>query len=472
MQLVRLEERAQAGKDSHKQSPIAIVHESVEFIIRGTALDSKAAARDGRGSVSGSRTTAKRSTAAEESNDGVANSIIGIRPSRLKRCEPEYGPARVGVSKSQKGVADVRSRFAQFATVMAAVLICLFVLFVINQTAQIVALADRVSPAFGTVVLWTLLALYAAGIGVLVYQFGRLPRPLRPPADKDDPDFPRYITRLRARLRRNPLVEGMPLETEADVEAALNALGERADEVTRSTALQVFLTTAISQNGSLDALAVLAAQSRMVLQIARIYHQRPSVRDLLWLYGNVAMAALLARQIEEMDMTETIRPLVSSVVSSAVGAVPGMEAAATVFVQSVLAGSANAYVTLRVGVIAKRYSGSLTIPDAGAVRKAAFAEAIQMIPAVVNQGAKTVAGIITAAMKKTVVDSVKRVGTEAATKVSDVSKQIAGGAREAAASGMETVRKWRTAWPWRRGSAEDAGPAAEEQRAKPEGTTG
>ncbi len=129
----------------------------------------------------------------------------------------------------------------------------------------------------------------------------------------------------------------------------------------------------------------------MVLQIARIYNQRPSFRDLWWLYGNVAFAALLARQIEDMDMGEAIQPIVSSVMSSAVGIVPGMEAAATVFVQSVLTGSANAYVTLRVGVIAKRYSGSVTMPDVTTVRKAAFAEAMQMIPSVASQGAKAVA---------------------------------------------------------------------------------
>lgn len=344
----------------------------------------------------------------------------------------------------------MRSWFATVATVIAIVFVGLFVLFVINQTAQFVALADRVSPAFGSTVLWTLMTLYATAVGVLVFQFVRLPKPLRPPADKSDPAFPRYMTRLRGRLRRNPLAQGMSLDTEADVQAALAVLGERADEVTRTTALQVFLTTAISQNGSLDALAVLAAQSRMVLQIARIYNQRPSVRDLLWLYGNVAMAALLARQIEEMDMTETIRPLISSVMSSAIGVVPGMEAAANMFVQSIVAGSANAYVTLRVGVIAKRYSGDLTMPDVGTVRRAAFAEAIQMIPSVVQQGAKTVAGIITAAMKKTVADSLKKAGTTTAKRVGTVSEQMVRGAREAAATGVATVRKWSVRLPVRR----------------------
>src|SRR5690606_12084683 len=116
--------------------------------------------------------------------------------------------------------------------------------------------------------------------------------------------------------------------------------------------------------------------------------------DLLALYSNVAVAALLSRQLEEMDASEMLRPVLTYVMPSTTGAVPGMQAAATVMVQSMLSGSANAYGTLRVGVIAKRYCGSLTMPDRGGVRRAAFAEAMLMIPSVVQQGAATVANIV------------------------------------------------------------------------------
>lgn len=352
---------------------------------------------------------------------------------------------------------------------IGAALVVLFLVFVINQTAQVVTLADRISPLLGQVVLWTLVGLYGLGAGWVAWSYLRLPKPLRPPAGRDDPDYPRYLQRLRARLARNPYVAGMPLDTEEDLAAALTVLGKRADDLTRTAALQVFLTTAISHNGSLDALAVLAAQSRLVLQIARVYNQRPSLRELVWLYGQVAMAALLARQIEDMDLTETLQPLVSSVMTSMVGVVPGLEAATTVFVQSVLTGSANAYVTLRVGVIAKRYSGSLTLSDPGSVRKAAFAEALQMIPAVVQQGAKTVGNVITTAVTRTVVDSVKRAGTATVRTASSVTKQIAQGAKEVAASGVSTVKKW-TAGLSRARRGRDAGgselgPAEPEARA-------
>ena len=343
----------------------------------------------------------------------------------------------------------MQEEIAKLARVIAIILLGLLVLFVINVTGQIVSLADRISPAFGTVVFWLLLALYAAAVGALVYQYARLPKPLRPPASKDDPEYPRYLERLKERLRSNQYVHDMPLDTEDDLNRAMKLLAKRADEVTRKTALQVFLTTAISQNGSLDGLAVLAAQSRMVLEIAKIYNQRPTLRDLVWLYGNVAFAALFARQIEDMDVGETIQPIISAISSSAVGAVPGMETAATVFVQSMLTGSANAFVTLRVGVLAKRYSGSLTAPDTDAIRKAAFAEAVQMIPGVVTQGATAVGRVIVRTLPMSAFNVVKWAGKTTVDTAGDVSKRILEGGKEMAATGADAVKKFTNRFRWR-----------------------
>jgi len=342
--------------------------------------------------------------------------------------------------------------FARIATVGAAALVGLLILFIISQTAQVVALADRISPLLGSVVLWVLLAAYAGVALYIGFQYVRLPRPLRPPASKDSDDYPRFLDALRDRLRRNPAVAGMPLETEADIEAAMAVLGHKADEITRSTALQVFLMTAVSQNGSLDALAVLAAHSRMVWQIAHLYHQRPTVRELVSLYGNVAVAALLSRQLEEMDLSDTLRPMLSSVMTSAIGAVPGMEAAAIVFLQSLLSGSANAYATLRVGVIAKRYCGSLTMPNADAVRRAAFAEAMKMIPSVVQDGAKAITGVLKDAMIKTFLDPVKKAGAAVADTAASVTEQVAQAAKQAAASSADKIREIRLPWLGRRRS--------------------
>lgn len=297
------------------------------------------------------------------------------------------------------------------ALVMSGVLFSgLFVIFVFNQTVQFVAAAERVSPVLGTVVLWTLLALYACGVVMLFWNFMLLPKPLRAPAKEDGPQFEAFLHRLRARLRGNDVLRGQPLDTRDDVDAALDLLGERSDEMTRTAALQAFFVTALSQNGNLDALAVITIHARLVYDIARLYWQRPTFRDLLFLYGNVAAAAIVARQLDDWDMTEYVTPIINASMGSVVSAVPGATAAGNALVHAVLTGSANAYMTLRVGIIVKQYCGAVTMPERPDVRQTAFVEAAKMFPGIVAQGTKKVGQVIGAAVMKGSKGAVEAVG--------------------------------------------------------------
>ncbi len=63
----------------------------------------------------------------------------------------------------------MRKLFIQMALPLAILLCAAFVLVMINQTVQVVALADRIHPTLGTTLLWTLLALYAIGYLMLNY---------------------------------------------------------------------------------------------------------------------------------------------------------------------------------------------------------------------------------------------------------------------------------------------------------------
>ncbi len=92
----------------------------------------------------------------------------------------------------------------------------------------------------------------------------------------------------------------------------------------------------------------------MVWEIAFLYYQRPSVRDLLNLYANVASTAFVAGELQDLDLLEQMEPVVTTALGGLVGAVPGMTAFAVLFVNSVTNGGANAFLTLRVGMIARR----------------------------------------------------------------------------------------------------------------------
>lgn len=271
------------------------------------------------------------------------------------------------------------------AVVIALLVIVVFTVFVVNQVAQVVELADRVHPVFGTIVLWALIGALTLLVVAPVVMYLRLPPPLRPPATAIGPEYEEHLSALRVRLARNPYVEGSP-DTREEIEAALVTLARHADAAARQTAGQVFMSTAISQSGRLDAFVVLGANIRLVLQIARIYVQRPTLRDIAYLYANVAGTAFIAGEIDDIDISEQMEPIVASTMGGLAGAVPGLGAAANILTASVLSGAANAYLSLRIGHIARQYSGSLVIADRRRVRRSASAAAAASLAQIVATG--------------------------------------------------------------------------------------
>jgi len=272
------------------------------------------------------------------------------------------------------------------ALVASAVILFFFALFVINQTAQVVGLADRVSPAFGTAVLWFLLGLYAVLVVSAAVFFLRLPKPLEPPESEMEPGFSRYLEALRKRLAANPRLKGYDLSDRAGIEKALEALGRECDVIIRDSASAVFISTAISQSGRLDTIFVLTAHFRIIGRIASVYSQRPALRDLVNLYANVAATAFMAGELDEADISEQIEPILSSALGAVSLSVPGVQAAASIVVNSILTGAANAFLTLRVGIIARRYCGCLVISDRRALRRSATAEAAKLLGSIVKNG--------------------------------------------------------------------------------------
>jgi len=265
-------------------------------------------------------------------------------------------------------------------------ILLLFIVFVINQTAQVVQLADKVSPSFGNFVFWALLLVYAILIFIPVFLFLSLPKSLTPPRSEDAPEFNAHLAALKKRLASNSHVKALELSNRQHVEEALSILGRKSDEIIRQTASTVFISTAISQSGRLDAFLVLSAQSRMIWRIARLYYQRPTLRDLFQLYANVAGTVFLASELEDVDISEQVEPVLSSTLGALAVTIPGVQLAASLLVNSVLTGTANAFLTLRVGIIARRYCGSLVITEKRTLRRAASTEAAKLLGSIVRQG--------------------------------------------------------------------------------------
>ena len=126
-------------------------------------------------------------------------------------------------------------------------------------------------------------------------------------------------------------------------------LDEDATRIVKQMATTVFLTTAVSQSGRLDALLVLVTQSRMIWRIAHLYYQRPSVRELVHLYSNVAATAFVVGELDDLELHQMIQPVAAGSLGTVAGAIPGFQVMTTIVVNSLLSGSANAFLTLRVG---------------------------------------------------------------------------------------------------------------------------
>ncbi len=150
------------------------------------------------------------------------------------------------------------------------------------------------------------------------------------------------------RLRKNKVLEEKNL---VSLEKAYDTLNIEADKVIEERGKRVFYLTAISQNGALDIILVLFYQLKVILEVAKIYLQRPSVRELIYLYSNIGSSLFLSGQIEEAEYLDSVEPIISNVLGSTITLVPGT----SIIVNSVISGSSNAYLTLRLGLLTKQY---------------------------------------------------------------------------------------------------------------------
>lgn len=264
-----------------------------------------------------------------------------------------------------------------------ALLLSLFILvvsavFLFNQTAQIVHSARSINHTFGNGVMWGLVFLYCTLLSTPIVLWLKVPKRSSPPLRNEGREYERFMADFRNRLSRNARLRGHPLTTTDELNAAIGILDKHADDVVVSAASAVFLSTAVLQSGKLDALVVFAMQTRLIWSVAHVYYQRPSIRDFLQLYANVASSAFIAAGIEDVD----VDVLVSTIFGSTAAAIPGMH----ILAEAVLSGSANAFLTLRVGMITKEYCRCTTCIQKSGLRRAATLQAAKLLRNIVKEG--------------------------------------------------------------------------------------
>jgi len=174
-------------------------------------------------------------------------------------------------------------------------------------------------------------------------------------------------------------LKNQPEALQKKLEEIFNHRLEAQNKVIHRYAKQVFVSTALSQSGRLDALMVLVINLRMVQAIIEEYGYRPSPGQLIKTYTNVFLAALLAEGIEDIEFAEVFPALSKGFLS----AIPGLGIVSS----SLLQGTGNAFFTLRVGLITQQFylQGSNKFNRSKA-RKQVTGRAIKQLKLIVREG--------------------------------------------------------------------------------------
>ena len=304
--------------------------------------------------------------------------------------------------------------------------------FTVAMVSQLADAADRVHAGAGQWTFWGLLAVLAVAVAVPTTLLLRLPPALQPPVGDDAATQADYQARLRQHLARSPHLAGQPLQAGSDVAQALQQLQALAEAETRRTAASVLASTALLQNGKLDGLIVLASQVRLVWRVARIYGLRPSLRQLGYLYGNVGACMLLASSLDDMDFAELAAPLVQATTPAALASVPGLGAMGSLLTNSLASGAANAFLTLRVGLMAQAYCAPQQRPERAAVRHSATVRAASQLGQLVREAGSQVSQAVYGRMRDAVastaqstVDSVRHTGQTMVDATKDAARSAA-----------------------------------------------
>jgi Domain of unknown function (DUF697) len=306
------------------------------------------------------------------------------------------------VSVQSSGIRKIIVGVLMLLTVCVAAL-------VVTGLASLISLADRIHPVAGSVVFWVIVLAGAAFALYGVIAYAKLPPALIPPEETFGPAHEKYLDALRTRLAKNPRTRGLSLDTEEEIEGAITVLSAEADSVVRKTASTVFLSTALMQNGRLDALILLFTQIQMVGRVARVYVQRPSPREMARLYVNVAGTAFIASSLESLDIGAMLAPIVTSAVPAMKGdianRIPGIGGISTLLVKCVSNGAANAFLTLRVGEVARGYCELTSRTSPELIRKSATASAVQHLGRIVRENGALVVRKIWESTGRALIDS-------------------------------------------------------------------
>jgi len=187
--------------------------------------------------------------------------------------------------------------------------------------------------------------------------------------------------------------EDLPEEEQVRLKDALNSNAEdlrlslnhtfnkhikkKMNKIIKKNAKTVMISTAISQNGKLDFYTVIVVNLNMIKELVVMCGFRPSYKNLAKLTVNVFSTALIAEGLENMDISQVL----PQSTMNTLGEIPLVKP----LLSSVTQGISNALLTLRIGIVTRKYlfSDAKEISKED-IRRNALLEAAKMLPSVIG----------------------------------------------------------------------------------------
>ena len=193
-----------------------------------------------------------------------------------------------------------------------------------------------------------------------------------------------YIKRLSLTQQERELFATAESELEG-VKMIIRKRDEEATKLVRKAALNVFIVTGISQNGSFDIITAFGMNIQMINRLVNLRHRRPTFTQLLELYVVILSSTLI------ISLTDNILDEIDG--NELFGSVAG--GLAKTLVASAVNGAMNAYMTLRIGKMTMKYLelGSKNFKqNRSKFRREARRSALKEVPAIAKSGVESISG--------------------------------------------------------------------------------
>jgi len=157
------------------------------------------------------------------------------------------------------------------------------------------------------------------------------------------------------------------------------SIRKEVDKVIITNSQTVLVTTAISQNGSLDMFAVIFSNLRMIKTITKTCGFRPGYSHLAKLTIRVAAVAMIAEGLEDVDINRALPGRFSETIRD----IPVVRS----MTNSVFQGISNAMLTCRIGIVTRRYLFQENkLLSTRQLRLESYKESFRLMPKIVTGG--------------------------------------------------------------------------------------